>query len=100
MYIHSAGYRVILVFFVLLVLLAVLVHFIPGMPSWLEWSLRGIFLLVFCQFLWFFRIPPRPFDAAPDEVTAVSDWKVGMVEEVQINLTAQGRASQQLRRPR
>jgi len=82
MYIHSAGYRVILIFFVLLVLLAVLVHFIPGMPSWLEWVLRGAFLLLFCQVLWFFRIPPRPFDAAPNEVTAVSDGKVVLVEEV------------------
>ena len=49
MYIHSAGYRVILVFFVVLVLVAVLAHFILGMPSWLEWSLRGIFLLLFCH---------------------------------------------------
>ena len=82
MYIHPAGYRVILVFFVLLVLLAVLVHVIPGMPSWLEWGLRGVFLVLFCMVLWFFRIPPRPFTAGPHEVTAVSDGKVVLVEEV------------------
>jgi phosphatidylserine decarboxylase len=32
--------------------------------------------------LWVFRIPPRPFSAAPNEVTAVSDGKVVLVEEV------------------
>lgn len=82
MYIHPAGYRVILVFFVLLVLLAVLVHFIPGIPSWLDWGLRVAFMGLFCLVLWFFRIPPRPFSAAPNEVTAVSDGKVVLVEEV------------------
>lgn len=82
MYIHPAGYRVILVFFVLLLLLAVLVHFIPGIPSWLNWGLRVVFMGLFCLVLWFFRIPPRPFSAAPNEITAVSDGKVVLVEEV------------------
>jgi len=82
MYIHPAGYRVILVFFVLVVLVAVLVHFIPGMPGWLEWGVRGALIALFCLVLWFFRIPPRPFNAAPNEVTAVSDGKVVLVEEV------------------
>jgi phosphatidylserine decarboxylase len=83
MYIHPAGYRVILVFFVLVVLVAVLVHFIPGIPGWLEWGVRGALIALFCLVLWFFRIPPRPFNAAPNEVTAVSDGKVVLVEEVE-----------------
>ena len=82
MYIHPAGYRVILVFLVIIVALAVLVHQIPQIPSWLEWGLRGALLILFCLVLWFFRIPPRPFSAAPNEVTAVSDGKVVLVEEV------------------
>ena len=71
MYIHPAGYRVILVFLVLVVALAVLVHQIPQIPSWLEWGVRGALLILFCLVLWFFRIPHRPFNAAPNEVTAV-----------------------------
>ena len=82
MYIHPAGYRVILVFLAILVLLAVLIHQIPGMPMWMEWGLRGAFLILFCLVLWFFRIPPRPLTAGPNEVTAVSDGKVVLVEEV------------------
>ena len=80
MYIHPAGYRVILVFLAILVLLAVLIHQISGMPMWLEWGLRGAFLILFCLVLWFFRIPPRPLTAGPNEVTAVSDGKVVLVE--------------------
>ncbi|MED5334789.1 MAG: phosphatidylserine decarboxylase [Bacteroidota bacterium] len=82
MYIHPAGYRVILVFLILVIALAVLVHQIPQIPSWLEWGARGALLILFCLVLWFFRIPPRPFSAAPNEVTAVSDGKVVLVEEV------------------
>ena len=52
MYIHPAGYRVILVFFVLVVLVAVLVHFIPGIPGWLEWGVRGALIALFCLVLW------------------------------------------------
>ena len=82
MYIHLAGYRVILVFLVIVIALAVLVRQIPQIPSWLEWGVRGALLILFCLVLWFFRIPPRPFSAAPNEVTAVSDGKVVLVEEV------------------
>ena len=38
----------------------------------------GLGLLV----LWFFRIPKRPYTGQPGEVTAVSDGKVVLVEEV------------------
>ena len=72
----------ILVFLVLVIALAVLVHQIPQIPSWLEWGVRGALLILFCLVLWFFRIPPRPFSAAPNEITAVSDGKVVLVEEV------------------
>ena len=82
MYIHPAGYRGILVFLILVIALAVLVHQIPQIPSWLEWGARGALLILFCLVLWFFRIPLRPFSAAPNEVTAVSDGKVVLVEEV------------------
>lgn len=82
MYIHSAGHKVIAVFYLIALLIMVAVHFIPAVPKLVEWGV-GIVLLSLCLLvLWFFRIPPRPFDAAPNEVTAVSDGKVVLVEEV------------------
>jgi phosphatidylserine decarboxylase len=82
MYIHPAGYRVILVFFLVVFLIALLVHQIPGIPRLAEYVVGGALLILCLLVLWFFRIPPRPFDAAPNEVTSVSDGKVVLVEEV------------------
>ena len=76
MYIHPAGYRVILVFFLVVFLIALLVHQIPGIPRLAEYVVGGALLILCLLVLWFFRIPPRPFDAAPNEVTSVSDGKV------------------------
>ena len=82
MYIHPAGYRVILVFFLVVFLIALLVHQIPGIPRLAEYVVGGALLILCLLVLWFFRIPPRPFNAAPNEVTSVSDGKVVLVEEV------------------
>ena len=92
MYIHPAGYRVILVFFAVAVLLMLLVHQIPSVPTWVEILVGGALTVLCCLVLWFFRIPPRPFDAAPNEVTAVSDGKVVLVEEVDEPEVIRGKA--------
>ena len=82
MYIHSAGHRVILVFFLIAAAIALLAHWIPGIPKWLSVSVTVVMVALCLLVLWFFRIPPRPFDAAPNEITSVSDGKVVLVEEV------------------
>ena len=82
MYIHSAGHRVILVFFLIAAAIALFAHWVPGAPKWLSIAVTVVMVALCLLVLWFFRIPPRPFDAAPNEITSVSDGKVVLVEEV------------------
>ncbi|MDA8695904.1 phosphatidylserine decarboxylase family protein [Flavobacteriales bacterium] len=92
MTIHRAGHKVILVFMLVLALLQGLISWIPSLHIVLEIFLRvalvGLGLLV----LWFFRIPKRPYTGQPGEVTAVSDGKVVLVEEVDEPEVIGGRA--------
>lgn len=92
MYIHPAGYRVILVFFLIAILLVVLVHQWGILPRWAEYGVGAVMLALCCLVLWFFRIPPRPLSAGENEVTAVSDGKVVLVEEVDEPEVIGGRA--------
>ena len=57
MYIHPAGYRVILVFLVCRSPWRCWSISFPGIPSWLEWGVRVACMILFCLVLWFFRIP-------------------------------------------
>jgi phosphatidylserine decarboxylase len=82
MYIHPAGYRVILVFFLIAVALMVLFHQLSWIPGPLKLVLDGALVVLCLLVLWFFRIPERPFNAKANEITAVSDGKVVIVEEV------------------
>jgi phosphatidylserine decarboxylase len=82
MYIHHAGYRVILVFFLIAVALMVLFHQVSAIPRPVALVLDSALVILCLMVLWFFRIPERPFHAQPNEITAVSDGKVVLVEEV------------------
>jgi len=92
MHIHRAGHRILSIAFLVLVPIAAGIMWVPGIPSWLVWSLWMGLTAFYLLVLWFFRIPPRPFDARPDEVTAVSDGKVVLVEEVEEHEVIGGRA--------
>lgn len=92
MYIHSAGYRVILVFFLIAAVVALLAHWIPNVPRPLSVAVTVIMACLCLLVLWFFRIPSRPFNAAPHEITSVSDGKVVLVEEVDEPEVIGGRA--------
>lgn len=92
MTIHPAGHRVIFMFFLLISGLMATLHGWLVWPIWLELVLTTGLVVLFALVLWFFRIPPRPFHAAPDEVTAVSDGKVVLVEEVEETEVIGGKA--------
>ena len=82
MTIHRAGHKVILVFLLGIALLQVLISWIPSLHIALEVFLRVALVDLGLLVLWFFRIPKRPYTGQPGEVTAVSDGKVVLVEEV------------------
>ena len=72
--------------------IGLLLHKFSGWPDWAVWSLSGLLAGFYFLVLWFFRIPNRPFAAESDEVTAVSDGKVVLVEEVDEPEVIGGRA--------
>ena len=82
MYIHRAGFRVLAFFLLILGSIAFGLHWFSGWPNWVVWPLSGVLGCFYLLLLWFFRVPHRPFDAQSNEVTAVSDGKVVLVEEV------------------
>ena len=82
MTIHRAGHKVILVFMLVLALLQALISWIPSLHIAIEIFLRAALVGLGLLVLWFFRIPKRPYTGQPGEVTAVSDGKVVLVEEV------------------
>ena len=69
--IHRAGHRILIAFWAVTFLVA-----------YFSWMFAVPLALIGLQMLWFFRIPPRPISGGPGDITAVSDGKVVLIEEV------------------
>ena len=82
MKIHRAGFRILAIYWTASLALSLAMCLIGPVTSLV---IGGILMPIGLLMLWFFRIPirtQRPSACAPGEVTAVSDGKVVLIEEV------------------
>jgi phosphatidylserine decarboxylase len=82
MKIHNEGFKIITLFFLLLVGLDfVLIYFIP--ITWIWAILVGASVIFFYLIVSFFRVPKRAVTIDGNKILAPSDGKVVVIEEVQ-----------------
>jgi phosphatidylserine decarboxylase len=82
MKIHTEGYVIILVAFLLIAGLNVLVRWWCH-HTWVTATLASVSFLFFCVIIWFFRNPCRPLVPDDNKVFAPADGEIVAVEEVE-----------------
>ena len=85
MKIHKEGYKIILVFFLLLAVINLPILYFLTWHPWLWW-LGGILHLAAVVFfglvIWFFRVPKRSFPEDANAIVCPADGKVVVIEKV------------------
>jgi phosphatidylserine decarboxylase len=81
MRLHREGYKYILLATALWIILGYLSYKLLYRVPWLMYPLNFIFFLLWAWVIWFFRLPLRRFELAPQNVMAPADGKVVVIEE-------------------
>lgn len=85
MKIHKEGYATIIISFLILIVSAILVHFILSDYAIIRYILDGGFIILFILIIYFFRSPRRDLLLSHEYIISPADGKVVVIEEVMEN---------------
>lgn len=82
MYLHKEGRKLVLIIFLVIALIAVLMHFTIEKWNVFDYIVIGVLVVAAVLFASFFRIPKRIFTTDDKQIVAPADGRVVVIEEV------------------